>query len=69
MSSKDGRRSQIRFQVPEYSYMKQKYVHVIKLFVDDGIMGHPKLVKAAVDHFYRVLWIFPGLWINQSSTM
>lgn len=37
--------------------------------MDDGIMGHPKLVKAAVDHFYRVLWIFPGLWINQSSTM
>lgn len=37
--------------------------------VDDGIMGHSKLVKAAVDHFYRLLWIFPALWINQCSTM
>lgn len=30
-------------------------------------MGHSKLVKAAVDHFYCLLWIFPGLWIKQSS--
>lgn len=49
--------------------MKPKYGLVIKLSMDDGIMGHPKLVKAAVDHFYRALWIFPGFWINQSSTM
>lgn len=32
-------------------------------------MGRSKLVKAAVDHFYSLLWIFPGLWINESSIM
>lgn len=32
-------------------------------------MGHSKLVKAVVDHFYGLLWISPGLWIKQSSTM
>lgn len=32
-------------------------------------MGHSKLVKDVVDHFYGLLWISPGLWIKQSSTM
>lgn len=30
-------------------------------------MGRSKLVKAAVDHFYSLLWIFPGPWINENS--
>lgn len=42
---------------------------VVKLFGNDGIMGYPKLVKAAVDQSYALLWICPGLWFNRSSTM
>jgi len=49
--------------------MKQEVVSVIKLLGGDGIMGHSKLVKAVVDHFYRLLWTFPGLWINQILRM
>lgn len=49
--------------------MKQGAVNFINLFGGDGIMALSKLVKAAVDHFYRLLWTFPGLWINQILRM
>lgn len=50
-------------------YMKRGERAVIKLFAGNGIMASSKLVKAAVDQFFGLLWICPGLWISHLFAM